>query len=187
MNSSVLLNAVEPEATAKLSSVSTGPRALHEVSPVPSTYQADTHSLAQAQRPLSGAGDIDQFIRNMSLDEVVLIPAGAIIKGEISTDGRLSVIIAGRVEGTVDAGKCTVIVKDGAEVIGTIRSENIIVVAGTVTASAAEEMAIITSGLWVLAETGKVNGSCAYGRFKAYEGGTFAGRAIPHSDYSEKG
>jgi cytoskeletal protein CcmA (bactofilin family) len=182
MNAPVLLTAVDPDTVGKSPFLPTPPRALHEV---PSSLQ-QVETKNEPKRPMTGSGEVDHFTRNIPLDEVVLIPAGATLKGNISTDGRASVIIAGRVEGIVDAGKCSVIIKEGAEVVGTIKADNSIVVAGSVTSTGDEDMAIVTGGLWILAETAKVKGGVAYGRFKTYEGGTFSGRAIPHSEYLDK-
>ncbi len=187
MTSPVLLISVDPQIEQP-QSAPTFPRALHEVT---QNYQHAEPKGAETKpqvvkREICEAVENDLFTRDLPVDETVLIPAGVTIKGDITTDGRASVIIGGRVEGTVDAGKCTVVVKDGAEVVGTIRAESSIIIAGNVTASTADDMAVITSGLWILAETGKVRGTTAYGRFRTYEGGTFNGRAIPYSEWSEK-
>ena len=170
---------VSPEGAIHSIQPASGMKPAGEASPV---------SIVQAARPQSpvGLADVEHIIRTIDADNVVLIPAGVTIKCDIVTNGVASVVIAGRVEGNVDAGANPVIIKQSGEVIGTVRSQDSVVVAGKITAPGNDGEAVLTSGLWILAETGHVKGTVAYGRHRAYEGGVFSGRAIPYTEYEAK-
>jgi cytoskeletal protein CcmA (bactofilin family) len=129
--------------------------------------------------------DIERFIQNLDVDKVLLIPAGVTISSDLLTNGNAAVI-AGRVEGSIDSGAGPIIIKEGGEVIGTVTSDEYVVVAGKVTAASPDGNAILTKGLWVLAATGSVKGTVAYGRQRAYEGGVLNGRAVPFSEYQPR-
>ena len=125
--------------------------------------------------------DVEHFARQLDAEKVLLVPPGVTINGNIDTNGLASLIISGTVNGNVTAGSGTVIVRESGVVVGTINSDDCVVVAGKVTGDKAP--AIVTKGLWMLAETGQVRGDVAYSRHRAYEGGLFSGRAIPFSEY----
>lgn len=129
--------------------------------------------------------DVENFMQNLDSAKVLLIPVGVTISCDLVTNGNAAVI-AGHVIGNIDAGAGPIIIKDGGEVQGTVTSEEYVVVAGKVTSSTTDGNAVVTPGLWVLAETGHVKGTVAYGRHRAYEGGVFNGRAIPFNEFQTK-
>ncbi|ABE47345.1 bactofilin family protein [Polaromonas sp. JS666] len=125
--------------------------------------------------------EIDQFIKDIDADKVLLIPAGVRIKSDLVSNGN-AVVISGVVEGRINAGSAPVIVKQGGEVVGAIESDEYVVVAGTVTSVEKDGDAVVTKGLLILAATGSIKGTVAYGRQRAYEGGTLSGRAVPFAE-----
>lgn len=129
----------------------------------------------------SQIADVEYLVRQLDVEKVLLVPAGVTIKGDIDTNGLASLLISGTVHGNVKAGAGSVIVREGGVVHGSIHSDDCVVIAGQVTG--ADGAAIVTSGLWILAETAVVRGDVAYARHRAYEGGVFSGRAIPFSEY----
>lgn len=126
---------------------------------------------------------IDEFMQMLDADNLLMIPKGVQIKSDLFTNNLSAVVIAGRVEGDIDAGDWPVIVKAGGEVLGRIKSTSYVVIAGKVVAPTDESPAVLTQGLWVLAQAGYVKGTVAYGRQRAYEGGVFNGRAIPYAEF----
>jgi cytoskeletal protein CcmA (bactofilin family) len=126
------------------------------------------------------AADIEYFTRHLDVKKLMLIPHGVTINGSIDTNGLASIIISGTVNGNVTAGSGAVIVRKSGVVFGTIKADDCVVVVGQVTGNKAP--AIVTKGLWMLAETGQVHGDVAYSRYRAYDGGLFSGRAIPFSE-----
>jgi cytoskeletal protein CcmA (bactofilin family) len=153
------------------------PRIPSPVALVQAVEASPTHSSAALQHAV-----VEKFVRELDSEKLFLLPAGVVIKGDLNTNGNAAVI-AGRVEGNITAGGMPVIIKEGGEVVGTIESDDYVLVAGKATAATPDGQAIATKGLWILAETGYVKGGVAYGRQRAYEGGTLNGRAAPYSEY----
>ncbi len=135
---------------------------------------------------IGNTSDFEQFAKDLDPAKLLIIPVGVSIKGVLTTGGDHAVVVAGHFEGDIDAGQHPVIIKKGASVLGCVRSEDCVVVAGSLTSKEKEGEAIVTSGLWVIADTGNVKGDVAYGRQRAYEGGVFSGRARPFSEYADK-
>jgi cytoskeletal protein CcmA (bactofilin family) len=129
--------------------------------------------------------DLEHYITQLDLEKVLLVPSGVTINGDIVTNGLASVVISGAVNGSVDAGSAAVIIREGGLVNGSIKADDSIVIAGTVTAANPQAVAIATGGLWILSETGCVRGDVAYGRHRAYEGAIFSGRAIPFAEFKQ--
>ncbi len=147
---------------------------VHAASPAP----------VQMLRPQAApVSDIEHFAAQIDVEKVLLIPAGVSIDGDISTKGLASLVISGVVNGNVDAGAGAVIVRESGAVNGLVKSDDSVIVAGSITNDHAEGLAIATGGLWILTETGRVRGDVAYARHRAYEGAMFSGRAIPFSEY----
>ncbi len=137
-------------------------------------------------KPLSpDVADLEHWTSQLDAEKVVLIPAGVTIGGDIITHGVASLVISGTVNGIVDAGSAMVVVRETGVVNGCVKSEDSVVIAGSVTCADPEGMAIVTSGLWILAETARVRGDVAYARHRAYEGSVFSGRAVPFSEYTK--
>jgi cytoskeletal protein CcmA (bactofilin family) len=134
----------------------------------------------QQQVPISA--DMEHLVSQFDSEKVVLIPAGVTFTGDIETKGLASLVISGTVIGMVDAGSASVIVQETGSVVGTIKADDTIAIAGTVKAGEGA-MAVITGGLWILAEKGCVRGDVAYARHRAYEGAVFRGQAIPFAEY----
>lgn len=132
---------------------------------------------------LPPVSDIEHYAAQIDVNKVLLIPAGVTIEGDISTKGLASLVISGIVNGCVDAGAGSVIVRESGEVNGMVKSDDSVIVAGAINNPAAGGLAIATAGLWILTETGRVRGDVAYARHRAYEGAVFSGRAIPFSEY----
>lgn len=145
---------------------------------VPTAESKDAFARPSAA-PLNA--EIEQFIKGVDAEKVLLIPAGVRIKSDLVSNGN-AVVISGFVEGRINAGSSPVIVKEGGEVIGAIESDEYVVVAGTVSAVEKDGDAVVTKGLLILAATGTIKGTVAYGRQRAYEGGVLSGRAVPFSE-----
>lgn len=125
--------------------------------------------------------DVERLAGELDLEKVLFVPVGVTISGDIDTNGLASLVISGTVKGSVRAGAGAVIVRQSGVVLGSIHSDESVVIAGHVTNP--DGLAIVTSGLWILAETAQVRGDVAYARQRAYEGSVFSGRAIPFSEY----
>lgn len=137
-------------------------------------------------KPLSpDVADLEHWTSQLDAEKVAIIPAGVTINCDLITDGVASIIIGGTVHGIVDAGTAMVIVRESGVVNGCVKSEESVVIAGSVTSADPKGMAIVTSGLWVLADTARVRGDVAYARHRAYEGSVFSGRAVPFSEYTQ--
>lgn len=145
---------------------------------------ASPSELVKSSAPVYFA-DVERFMQALDVDRLLVIPAGVSIKCDFSTNGMAAVVIAGSVEGNIDAGACPVIIKQGGQVVGTVSSEDYVLVAGSVSSAKNDGNAILTKGLWVLAETGSVIGTVAYGRQRAYEGGVLNGRAVPFTEHAK--
>lgn len=144
-------------------------------------HSADTReeTVIAPEAPLSL--EVEQFIKSIDAEKVLLIPAGVVIKADLVSNGN-AVVISGTVEGRIMAGSAPVIVKPGGEVVGSIESDEYVVVAGKVSAPEKDGDAIVTKGLLVLAASGSIKGTVAYGRQRAYEGGMLSGRAVPYAE-----
>ena len=188
MNNLALLSTstdASAESAPRVERSLTSSRFLHEVPTTVHQIETKPAVTVTASKPILpvSVADIEHFTSQIEIDKVVLVPVGVTIKGDITTDGQASIVVCGRVEGNIDAGDRSVLVKSGGEVLGTIKAADAVVVAGTVTAASDETPAVVTAGLWILAETAKVKGTVAYGRHRAYEGGSFTGRAVPFADF----
>jgi cytoskeletal protein CcmA (bactofilin family) len=172
---------VAPQA-AGASAFGAGPTELTASRPAPPLLVVANTEPSEAGRAIAPANpELDQFIKDIDAEKVLLIPAGVRIKSDLESNGN-AVVISGVVEGRINAGSAPVIVKQGGEVIGSIESDEYVVVAGTVTSVEKDGDAVVTKGLLILAATGTIKGTVAYGRQRAYEGGTLSGRAVPFAE-----
>lgn len=187
MNANSSAFSVHPDVaheTAGASMFGGGPTELAATRQAPSLLvvpagDANDASVQPVAAPVNA--EIEQFIKGIDADKVLLIPAGVRIKSDLVSNGN-AVVISGTVEGRINAGSAPVIVKEGGEVVGAIESDDYVVVAGTVTSVEKDGDAVVTKGLLILAATGTIKGTVAYGRQRAYEGGVLSGRAVPFAE-----
>lgn len=134
---------------------------------------------AAAPRPAAAVQDEDvaTLVRSFDIEKTAVIPAGMRIKGDVSTEGVLDIVVFGTVEGDIITDK-GVYVMNGGTVKGHITSSGEVVVAGTVEAGEGTPV-IETKDRFFLATGGQVNGDVVYQSLRVHEGGVVRGRMMP--------
>jgi cytoskeletal protein CcmA (bactofilin family) len=101
------------------------------------------------------------------MDRIAAVGSSVVIKGELSA--REDVVIAGRVEGTINVEGHLVVVEPGGHVSADVAAKGV-VIAGTVTGSVVAEERI------ELRSTARVEGELSAPRIAIAEGATLSGR-----------